>query len=95
MVEKNGRTKWVQHWTTEVRQLLRKMSTEFTHDIRGRYDLRKAYEEVKTEIQEDDPVFRRQAESTLRNRYGFVGLRVKLDDDDEAEFWRQADAAAA
>ena len=94
-VKKNGQRKYVQHWTTEVNRLLREMGDEFAHTIRGGYDLHRAYEEVKVEIRESDANFRKRAESSLRKKYSFGGLTVKLDDADEAEFWRQADLEAS
>lgn len=93
-VRKNGQQKYVQHWTTEVRRLLREMGAEFSHSLRGVFDLHRAYEEVRAEIRESDARFRRRAESSLKNKYDFT-LRMRLDDSDEVEFWRLADEAAA
>lgn len=95
LAQKNGQTKWVEHWNTEVRQLLdRNLVAAMLHEIRGFKDRRKAYDEVRVALKVKDAGYRKAAESTVLNDYGLRKVRVPLDARDTADFWLLVERAA-
>src|SRR5262245_32991609 len=62
LASKNAHTKWVQHWLTEVRQLLdRSLVAAMLHEIRGFKDRRKVFEQVRTTMKAKDAGYRAAA----------------------------------
>jgi hypothetical protein len=95
LATKNKQTEWVQHWNTEVRQLLdRNLVGAMLHSIRGFTDRRKAYEQVRTMLRARDAGYRRAAETIVLKDYGLRKVRIPLDDQDMEDFWILVDEAA-
>jgi hypothetical protein len=92
---KNEQTKWVQHWRTEVKQLVDKnLVYEILHPIRGFKDRQKAFAEAVAEIKASDASYRRYAETTIIKDYKLKKLKVDLDDADTTAFWARVDDVA-
>ena len=92
LAKKNGQTKWVQHWMTEVKQLVdRNLAFEILHPIRGFKDRSKAFTEAVAEIKAGDARYRRYAETTIIQDYKLKRLKVGLDDADTTAFWARVD----
>jgi hypothetical protein len=88
LATKNGQTEWVQHWQTEVRNLLeRNLVAALIHPIRGFTDRRKAFDAAMAELRARDASYRVVATNTIKRDYGLGNLKVHLDDQDEADFW--------
>jgi hypothetical protein len=95
LAKKNGQTKWVQHWMSEVKQLIdRNLAFEILHPIRGFTDRRKAFAEAAAEIKSMDANYRRYAESTIKKDYKLTKLKSALDDEDTAAFWARVNDIA-
>jgi hypothetical protein len=95
LATKNGQTKWVQHWMTEVKQLVdRNLPFEILHPIRGFKDRSKAFTEAVAEIKAGDARYRRYAETTIIKDYKLKKLKVELDDADTTAFWARVDGVA-
>jgi hypothetical protein len=96
LATKNGQTKWVQHWLTEVKQLVdRNLPFEILHPIRGFKDRSKAFAEAVAEIKAGDDRYRRYAETTIIKDYKLKKLKAELDDADTTAFWTRVDEVAA
>jgi hypothetical protein len=94
LASKNGQTKWVKHWLTEVRQLLdRNLVAAMLHEIRGFKDRRKVYEQVCTAMKAKDAGYRLAAENTVLRDYGLRKVRMLLDDQDTTNFWALVEQA--
>ena len=94
LAKKIGQTHWVQHWNTEVRNLLdRNLVTVLKHEIRGFKDRRKALDEIIFALKAKDESYRRSAELVVKRDYKLTKLRARLDDKDTAAFWARVDAA--
>jgi hypothetical protein len=90
---KNGQTRWVQHWETEVRTLLEhSLSAALLHGIRGFKDRRRAVNEVIASMRANEASFRRAATSIVRKDYGLKKLENELTSADIEEFWVQAES---
>ena len=95
LATKNGQTKWVQHWMSEVKQLVdRNLAFEILHPIRGFKDRSKAFAQAVAEIKAGDASYRRYAETTIKKDYKLTKLKVGLDDTDTLTFWARVDEAA-
>lgn len=95
LAKKNGQSRWVKHWMTEVRQHIEtKLVIEILHSIRGFKDRRKAYAEVVSEVRASDQTFRTFAENTIVKDYKLPKLGVRLGDDDTAAFWALVEKVA-
>ena len=95
LATKNGQTKWVQHWMTEVKQLVdRNLPFEILHPSRGFKDRSKAFTEAVAEIKAGDARYRRYAETTIIKDYKLKKLKVELDDADTTAFWARVDGVA-
>jgi len=95
LAKKNGETRWVQHWMTEVHTLLdHNLVLVITHEIRGFKDVRKAYNEVVTAIAAKDESYRGIAERQIKRDFKRSELEVPLDDADTAAFWERVNTAA-
>ncbi len=95
LATKNGQTKWVQHWMTEVKQLVDgKIPFEILHPIRGFKDRGKAFSEAVAETKASDASYRRYAETTIIKDYKLKKLKVGLDDADTTAFWARVDDVA-
>lgn len=93
LAEKNGETRWVQHWKTEVHQLLEHaLVAALLHGIRGFRDKRRAVDEVVAAMKANDASFRRVALNAVKRDYGLKKVKVGLSDDDAADFWNMAEA---
>jgi len=96
LAEKNGQTKWVAHWRTEVSTLLdRNLVVVFQHEVRGFKDTLKAANEVFTALKSKDAGYRRIAENTIKRDYGITKVRIHLDDMDTEAFWDRVAGALA
>jgi PAS domain-containing protein len=95
LARKNGETKWVVHWNTEVRNLVeRSFVAALLHRIRGFSDRRRALNEVIASMREDDASYRRAAANIVKRDFGLTKLKVGLTDADTDGFWALVDAAA-
>ena len=91
---KNGQTKWVQHWMSEVNTLLnRNLVAALLHSIRGFKDRAKAFATVEQAIRAKDAGYRGAAERVVCRDFGLTKLRTHLSDEDTAEFWGKVKAA--
>lgn len=100
LAKKNGQTRWVAHWMTEVKSLIEhQLVYEILHAIRGFRDRRQAYEQAVKEFQANDSSYRRYAATIVKKDFKLVTLKHALDDTDTAAFWEYvqgfADAALA
>jgi hypothetical protein len=88
LAEKNGYTKWVKHWRSEVKTLLeRSLYTALIHDIRGFTDRKKAFDEVVKIVKGKDRTHRTVAENQVTRDFKVKRLKVKLNDRDTKAFW--------
>jgi hypothetical protein len=95
LAKKNGQTRWVQHWTTEFKQLVNNsLVAEIFHSIKGFKDRRKAFYEAVAEIKAGDTRYRGYAETVIKRDYNLTKLKVPLDDKDTAAFWNKVESAA-
>lgn len=95
LAEKNGQTKWVRHWRSEVKTLLeRSLVAALLYPIRGFKDRSKAFEAEITELKKADSGYRRTAENTVVRDYGLRKVRTHLDDEDAEAFWAWVKMAA-
>lgn len=94
LAKRLGHTRWVQHWTSEVRTLLdRNLITVLRHEVRGFKDRRRAVAEVVAALKRKDSGYRRSAEAIVMKDYGLAKLKAELVDDDTRAFWARVDAA--
>jgi hypothetical protein len=93
LATKNGQTRWIEHWTTEVRLLVLQLVGELFHAVRGFTDRQKAYAEVVEDVRSHDANFRRYATNTIKRDYELIKLRNGLDANDTADFWALIDDA--
>ena len=94
LAKKNGQTKWVRHWMTEVNSLLdRALAAALLHSIRGFKNRRKALDEVVVSIKSKDAGYRRAAENVIMRDFAVKKVRKPLDDGDTAAFWDRVDRA--
>ena len=95
LAKKNGQTRWVKHWMTEVKGHVEiQLVIEILHSIRGFKDRRKAYAEAVAEVRASDQTFRTFAENTIVKDYKLPKLKVRLGDDDTAAFWALVEKVA-
>lgn len=95
LAEKNGQTKWVRHWKTEVKVLLeRSLVAALLYPIKGFKDRSKAFEAELAELKKSDSGYRTTAENTILRDYGLRKVRVHLDDQDARDFWDLVERAA-
>jgi di/tripeptidase len=95
LAKKNGQSRWVQHWMTEVKNLVEtKLVAEILHPIRGFKDRRKAFDEAVAEIKAGDASYRRYAETTIKRDYKLTKLKETLDEADTAAFWARVNDVA-
>lgn len=88
LATKNGKTKWVDHWMSEVRSLLTRFQfLIIDHEIRGFKNRRKAIAQVILLMQKKDPNYRRGATSIVKKDFAITRLRFDLDATDRDEFW--------
>ena len=93
LAQKNGKTKWVQHWMTEVRNLLdRALFATIKHDVRGFKDKRKAIDQVIASVRGKDDSFRRSAEFIIKRDFQVTKLPVHLDQHDYDTFWSRVES---
>lgn len=89
LAKKNGQSKWVRHWTTEVRNLIdRSLFATIKHSIRGFKDRKKALYEVISYVRSIDTSYRRSAEHIVLKDFGLKSLKIFLDDSDTEAFWK-------
>lgn len=95
LAEKNGQTKWVRHWKSEVKTLLeRSLVAALLYPVKGFKDRRKAFEAELAELQKSDSGYRRTAENIVLRDYGLRRLKAHLEDSDAADFWAAVHHAA-
>jgi len=88
LAEKNGYKKWVEHWRTEVKNLLeRALVATLFHDIRGFKNRRKAFDEVVASIKKKDRGYHTAAEHQITRDFEVRKIRVPLDEEDTRRFW--------
>lgn len=79
LAKKNGQTRWVQHWMTEVKNLIENsLVAEIFHAIRGFKDRRKAFYEAIDEIKAGDSGYRHYADTVIKRDYNLTKLKVPL-----------------
>lgn len=94
LATKNGQTRWVQHWLTEVHTLLdHNLVLVLHHDLRGFKDIRKALTEVTTRLKAKDRGYQVTAEHQILRDFGLKHLKTSLEDTDQEVFWQRVDAA--
>ena len=94
LAHKNGETKWVTHWDTEVRNFVeRSFVAALLHRIRGFSDRRLALGGVIASMREDDASYRRAATSIVKRDFGLTKLKKPLDDGDTEAFWGMVEGA--
>ena len=85
---------WIEHWEKEVRGLLdRGLVNVIKHDVRGFKDKRKALTEVIARLKAKDMSYRASAEHVIKKDYELQKLKLHLDDEDTAAFWKRVDDA--
>lgn len=95
LAEKNGHTKWVRHWRSEVRTLLeRTLVTALLHEVKGFKDRRKALDEVIAHIKSKDIGYRVAAENQVVRDFKVKRVRFCLDETDTDAFWVLVDQAS-
>jgi hypothetical protein len=83
-----GKIKWVEHWKNEVYRLLRmELVTVLLRPIKGRWDRRKAIDEVIAELRAVDSGYRRFAENVLKRYYGLKKITRELPPELTDEFY--------
>jgi hypothetical protein len=88
---KNNKTKWVQHWQTEVHNLLHKeLLKELWHSVKGFKNLKMAFRESSNLVKRRDHAFRREAENTIKRDYNLTKIKI-LSDDDTKLFWEEVE----
>lgn len=87
----NNKNKWIQHWETEVKSLMRSAAATVRHSIKGFKDKRKAYTEVKSYIKKYDLSYRRSAENEIVRDYDMKKITKYLSDIDTDNFWKMVD----
>lgn len=94
LARKNGESKWVDHWNTEVRNLVeRSFVAALLHRIRGFSDRRRALAEVIASMKEDDASYRRVATNIVTRDFALTNVKKPLEDADTTAFWVMVDAA--
>jgi hypothetical protein len=83
----NGKKKWVEHWSTESKQLLSRFRDRLLHAIRGFKNRKKAALEVLEIIKDGDPRYRRAAENEVNRDYNQV-FRLHIPEDSTTRFHR-------
>ena len=95
LAEKNGHTKRVEHWTTEMTRLVeRSVVAALVHPIRGFTDRRRAAREAFEEIKANDAAYRRVATNIVKRDFGLTKVKKPLDDADTDAFWTMVERAA-
>lgn len=79
--EANGQTRWVEHWRTEVQQLLGQLQVVLLHEIRGFKDRRKAFDQVMEYVRSKDGSYRRIAEHAVVRNFKLKKLKHPVPDD--------------
>lgn len=98
LAEKNGKTKWVQHWRTESRQLLENnLDFVLEHPTRGNWNKKRAVEEALSYVRSIDNRYRTKATNQVLKDFELMKLKRPLDDSDTEAFYelvgRVVDAA--
>lgn len=94
LAAKNGQTKWIAHWMSEVRSLLGRLDfVVLQHPIRGFQNQRVAIDQVVTLLQKKDARVRRKAEHIVKADYNLKKVRALLTDTDRDDFWKLVEAA--
>ena len=95
LAERNGQTKWVQHWNSEVDRLV---NMEFVvavlAPIKGHWDRRKAIQETVEDIRAAELRFCRAAGNYLARVYKLKKIKKDLPAGVEAEFYAMVQEAA-
>jgi hypothetical protein len=87
LAKKNRQTDWVQHWESEVWQLLnRSLYAAIVHDVRGCRNKRLAVDQVVASMQTRDDRAQRHAIAIVERDYK-MRVRKFLDGDDTRAFW--------
>jgi hypothetical protein len=93
LARRNHQTDWVQHWESEVWQLLnRSLYAAVVHDVRGCRNKRLAVDQVVASMQKRDARFQRHATAIVERDYK-LRVRKFLDDTDTHTFWTLAGEA--
>jgi hypothetical protein len=95
LAERNGQTKWVRHWHSEVDRLIN-MDTVFVlvSNIKGKWDKRKALSEALADVRASDGGYRRAAVNYVVKVYKLKKVDRQLPAGIEEEFYRMVQEAA-
>jgi len=94
LARKEGKTKWIQHWETEARNLINLGLTRvIKHEVRGFRDREKAINSVILSIKKKDMGYRRCAEHAVKTDYDLWKLKKSVDDKDTEDFWSSVNKA--
>lgn len=94
LATKNGQSRWVAHWMTEVDTLLnRTLVAALLHSIRGFKDRAKAFDQVEAALRARDDAYRAAADRVICKDFNLRKLRNGLSDEDTAAFWELVKAA--
>lgn len=85
---------WIDHWFKEVYTLLdRNLVTVLNHEIKGFKDRQKALDEILAALKRKEPAYRGMAERVILKDYKLNKIKVKIDDNDAAAFWKRVEDA--
>lgn len=88
LAQLNGQKKWVDHWLGEVDRLLNlELRRVLRRPIKGRWDRRKAIEEVVRELREVDHAYRRAVENDVQQYYRLKRILKPLPPEVTEEFY--------
>jgi hypothetical protein len=95
LAKKNGQTRWIIHWMSEVSTLLnRNLVLVLAHSVRGingTKGKRKACDEVFKLLRDKNDQYKRIAEGIIKNDYKLTKLKHSLDDRDTNAFWQKVE----
>lgn len=90
LARRNGQTRWVQHWESEVNRLLdSELVIALLHSIKGFKDRKKAALEVVDHLHSRDEQYQRAAARVVVRDYGIKKLRDNVAEEDSASFYER------
>jgi hypothetical protein len=86
--ERNGQTKWVEHWRTEIDRLVNMdLVVTLVSEIKGKWDKKRALEESLADVQAADRRYRTAAAHYVARVYSIKKLSKNLAPGVETEFF--------
>ncbi len=88
LAQLNGHKKWVEHWLREADRLVfMELRRVLRRPIKGRWDRRKAVDEVIRELRAADRVYRQSVENDVKQYYGLKKIAKALPAETTDEFY--------